>query len=326
MAILSLGKLAIGAAVAVVAVLVHRTNIGVYEPTGMDGKTVLITGGTTGLGLESAKRLAKAGARVILTARSDAKGEKAVRAVQEYTDGKANVSYKILQLDELESTKAAAQWELPAIDVLMLNAGVMALPTLQLTSLGIEKQFHTNHLGHFVFTASVEPFLKRDARIIMVSSLAHNIAMPFGGLDLDYVWNPAEKNYRYKPWVSYGMSKLANIYFAAKLDAVSSYTVVSLHPGTIATELGRELTTIIPLQKIIDRVIFPVGSAIGVVLTPEQGANTQIYLASTDDELVGGGYYDGMKQQKLLGFAKDPAQADSLWQQSEERSGVPFSF
>jgi NAD(P)-dependent dehydrogenase (short-subunit alcohol dehydrogenase family) len=325
MAMLSFGKLAVGAAVAVLAVLVHRATGGVYQPPSMHGKTVLITGGTTGLGLESAKRLAQAGAQVIVTARSDARGQAAVEAIQESTKGKAaQVSYRILHLDDLESTKAAALWDLPPIDVLLLNAGVMGLPTLQNTSLGIEKQMHTNHLGHFVFTASVKPFLTRNARIVVVSSLAHLMGLLSGGLDLDYAWKPTEQNYN--PGKSYGMSKLANIYFASKLDAISGYTVVSLHPGTVATDIARELTTNSFLQKLLDTTLMPLGQALGIFLSPEQGANTQVYLASTHDPLIGGAYYDNMKPWKLAGFATDQAQADLLWKQSEELSGVNFTF
>lgn len=324
MTVLTFGRVVAGAAVAIAAVWVMRALEGIYEPTGMDGKVVLITGGSTGLGLESAKRLAKAGAKVVITARNDVKGQKAVAAIQGYTNGKAEASYKVLELEDLESTKAAAKWDLPAIDVLMLNAGILAVPKLELTELGIERQMHTNHLGHFVFTASVESFLKRDARIIVVSSLGHKIPMLFGGLDLDYAWKPTEKTY--SPFLSYGNSKLANVYFASKLDSMSGYTVVSLHPGNVATQQARRLTDIQLIQQFMEKILIPVEKSLGFVLTPEQGANTQIYLASTTDELVGGGYYESMKPQKLGGFATDPAMADLLWKQSEEISGVNFSF
>lgn len=323
----NLSKVAIGVAVAAIAVLVQRRTIAVYEPTNMDGKTVLITGGTTGLGLESAKRLAKAGANIIVTARSSSKGEKAVQEIQTYSNHKSKVDYKILHLDDLESTKAAAQWDLPAnsIDVLMLNAGVMGLPTLQKTSLGIEKQFHTNHLGHFVFTASMKPFLKPNARVVAVSSMGYLGAVTSGGLDLDYSWKPTEQNY--SPIKSYAMSKLANIHFASKLNAISPYTAVSLHPGTVATDLARELTTIPILQKIVDATLMPLGQALGLLLSPPQGANVQLYLSScSQDELVGGAYYNGYKPEKLLAFAMDTEKDDLLWKQSEELSGVVFNF
>lgn len=328
MAILSFGRVAVGAAVALAAVLVHRVHGDIYQPPSMEGKTVLITGGTTGLGLESAKRLAKAGARIIVTARSNSKGEKAVKAIQEYAPG-SKASFKILQLDDLNSCKAATDWDLPAIDVLMLNAGIMALPKLQTTHLGMEKQFHTNHVGHFVFTASVEPFLSRNARIVVVSSEAHKIPQLFGGLDLEYSFrsSPAEEHeYNYGSWKSYGMSKLANVYFAAQLDAVSGYTAVSLHPGAVATDLGRQLTPYKAFQNLIDTTLYPLFKNLGFILSVEQGANTQVYLASTHDELVGGGYYNGMAIEKLGSFATDKAMGEKLWKQTEEISGVKFQF
>lgn len=313
-----------GAAAAVVAVLVQRATGGVYEPppNSMNGQTVLISGGTTGLGLESAKRLAQAGATVIITARSQEKGQAAVKAIQEFGNGDA--SFRVLQLDDLESTKAAADWELPTIDVLLLNAGVMALPTRELTTLELERQFHTNHLGHFVLTASIAPKLSKSARIVVVSSFAYKFVQLAGGeLDLEYSWKPSEESY--EGWKSYGMSKLANIYFAAKLDEMSTYTAVSLHPGTVATDLARQLSGNAMIQTLIDRVIYPLGKSLGVLLTVEQGANTQVYLASTRDKLVGGGYYSGMKPQKLDDFATNPDVANRLWKQSEEISGVSFS-
>ena len=318
-------NLLLASAAAFVAVLVQRATGGVYEPApnSMNGQTVLITGGTTGLGLESAKRLAKAGASVIITARSEEKGQEAVKAIQEFGPGDA--SFKILQLDDLDSTKAAADWDLPTIDVLLLNAGIMALPTRELTTLDLERQIHTNHLGHFVFTASIVPKLSKSARIAVVSSDAHKIVMISGGkLDLEYSWKPSKDSYQ--GWKSYGMSKLANIYFAAKLDEMSSFTVVSLHPGSVATDLARQLSGNRMIQTLIDRVAYPLGKALGIFLTVEQGANNQVYLASTKDAIVGGGYYSGMKPQTLGDFATDPEVSNQLWKQSEEISGVTFSF
>ncbi|CAB9515678.1 daunorubicin C-13 ketoreductase DnrU [Seminavis robusta] len=327
MASLTVGLLAAAAAVAGVAVLAHRANMGAFIPPPMHGKTVLITGGTTGLGLESAKRLAKAGAKVIITARSDTKGQTAVQDIQDYCtgtdDGTVDVSYQILELDQLESTKAAAEWQIPTkIDVLMLNAGIMAPAKLQMSHLGVEQQMHTNHLGHFVLTASLLPFLNENARIVVVSSLAHTFPSYTGGLKLDQAWKPEP----YIPVRSYGYSKLANVYFASQLNARSSYTAVSLHPGTVATDLARQITSYKPLQNFFSKTLVPISTSLGLLLTPAQGANTQVYLASTTDNLVGGGYYTGMKLQTLGGFATDPALGELLWKQSEEISGVKFQF
>ena len=328
------------AGVALAAVLVQRMMGGIYVPPSMQGKVVLITGGTAGLGCESAKRLAAAGAEhVIVTARTDEKGRKAVQEVKEYmeeqrrssgTGAEATVSYRVLQLDDLESTKAVAQWvdDLPTIDVLMLNAGIMALPSLESTApLGIERQMHTNHLGHFIVTALLRPKLASDARVIVVSSEAHKIAQALGGgLDLEYAWKPSASSYG--GWKSYGMSKLANIYFAAQLDQKlgDSMTAVSMHPGEVNTNIAQNVISGVPiLQQLLDSYIFPIAQKLGVLQSVAQGANTQVYLASVSgDQLVGGAYYKDQKVTELAAFATDTAVSERLWKESEEISGIAW--
>jgi NAD(P)-dependent dehydrogenase (short-subunit alcohol dehydrogenase family) len=316
------------------------TGADLVAPGSLTGKTIVITGGSTGLGLESAKALAKGGATVVITARTDAKGQAAVTAVQDYLKQQSirndKVSFVQLDLDSLENVKTFPQRYLAKfgndqkIDVLMNNAGVMAIPDRQLTKDGYERTFQSNHLGHFVLTAKVMPLLKESgAKVINVSSLAYNFAGK--GLDLDNL--NGEKDYG--AWSSYGASKLENILFTQELQRRADASGVSLiatalHPGAVNTDLARNMMggeeawyekkatgptsvweTI--LQSTINKAL----------LTPEQGAATQVYLAVADEEEKGR-FYSDLKPQKLPAFATDERVARALWSKSEELSGVRF--
>lgn len=305
-------------------------------PGSLVGQTVVITGASTGLGLETARDLARGGATVVLTARSDTKGSKAVSSVQDYLRGQGienpNVSYVTLDLDDLNnvkgfSTRYKERMGGKTIDCLINNAGVMAIPERQVTKDGYERTFQSNHLGHFALTSVLEPLLNKNARIINVSSLAYNIAN--GPLDFD---NLNSEN-SYGPWKSYGASKLANILFAQELQrrakaAQKSYVVVSLHPGAVNTDLARNFvgeekwntppSTI--LEKGLKRFIE------GVLLTPEQGAATQVYLAATTDRIEPGAFYNNLKPERLPSFATDAEEAKRLWEASEQLAGVKFDL
>jgi NAD(P)-dependent dehydrogenase (short-subunit alcohol dehydrogenase family) len=206
------------------------------------------------LGLESAKRLAIGGAEIVITSRSNAKGQAAVKDIVEHVVQQQQkggsppivISYRLLELDDLSKVKEAANWlDLPKIDVLMNNAGVMLVPTQQLTVDGYERQIQTNHLGHFVLTKLLLPKLTPKALIINVSSIAHEFAGFKGssGLDLDYFWKGEPG---YGAWKSYVQSKLANLLFTQELqrriDAAGlGFTTVTMHPGVVDTDLGRNL-------------------------------------------------------------------------------------
>lgn len=314
----------------------------VPHPGSLIGRTIVITGGTAGLGLESAKRLAYGGANVVVTARSVEKGEKAVQAVQDYLKesnipDKSKVSFKVVDLNNLASVKEAANWDdLEQIDVLMNNAGVMGLPELELTKDGLEKQIQSNHLGHFVLTAVLTPKFSDRARIISVSSEAYKFARQ--GILWEYVWTGSPD---YGPWKSYAQSKLANILFTAELqrridDAGKSWKAVALHPGVVATNLGRNYFG----ENLWDRIQAdrrtPQWSShpfqeLGVYFlklglnTPVQGATTQILLASGAEESPGL-YYAKSKPQKVAEFATDPHAAKRFWKESEELSSVVFEI
>lgn len=343
---LVLGTTATAAGAAVAIDRNTASSKGPYEPPAgsLTDKVILITGGSTGLGLESAKRLAAAGATIVLTARSVAKGEKSVEAVQSYLTEKGVSGPKIfslvLDLDDLESVKAfPASYEklgLGNIDVLMNNAGVMAIPDRQLTKDGYERTFQSNHLGHFVLTAGLFPFLSRSkATVINVSSEAYQFTG--GKFDLDNL--NGEK--KYGAWSSYGLSKLSNILFTQELQRRADetgdsawLTAVTLHPGAVQTDLGRNIAgedkwnklknnevTLSPLES------FFLNAASKFTLTVPQGASTQVYLAAgADGALKKGAFYEDQKVKNLPAFANDTSKAKQLWEISENLGGVQFKI
>jgi len=334
-------------------------NYSKYNPVAgsLCGKTIVITGGSSGLGLESAKRLALAGANIVVTTRTDVKGELAVEDIRlyvrdtklsgEYTD--QTISYKLLNLDDLKdiskqisgssddddsSASPSSNWnDIPQIDVLLNNAGVMALPTRQITIDGIERQMQSNHLGHFALTAMLANSKKFSdtARIINVSSSAHTTTK---SIKWDYLWKAADG---YGPWTSYGQSKLANVHFTTELqrriDAAGlDWVTATLHPGVVSTDLGRNMMG----DEWYNRMSTDTGGVLESIAakafssflkTPESGASTQIWLASgAEDQDVRGKYFDTCVAQDLSAGAMDVDDAARLWRESEELSGVVFNL
>lgn len=216
------------------------------------GKVAIVTGGNSGIGLETSKALAYAGAKVILCSRSVASGEKAVATeiakpgVGGYTSHPENIVVRALDLESLQSIKTFADEFLRTesrLDFLVLNAGIMALPHKEYTSAGFEKQIGVNHFGHFYLTQLLLAKMTNDptsaGRIVSLSSVAHEQGRVICD-DLHY------KNGRsYRGWESYGQSKAANIFFAQELaerlktDGKDHVTAVSVHPGVIQTNLWR---------------------------------------------------------------------------------------
>src|SRR5258706_10006369 len=201
------------------------------------GKTIVVTGATGGLGFEMALALAKAGADVILTGRDDGKGQSAIEKIGRQVTG-AKVNYERLDLASLASIADFAQrmGARRSLDLLINNAGVMALPRRQVTADGFEMQFGTNHLGHFVLTARLMPLLRRAdrSRVVSVSSLAHRTGL------IDF--NDLQGERLYSPWKAYGQSKLACLMFALELQRRSEaagWNVISnaAHPGFARTNL-----------------------------------------------------------------------------------------
>lgn len=217
------------------------------------------------------------------------------------------------------------------ISVLINNAGVMAIPKRELTVDGNERTFQSNHLGHFVLTSVLFPYLSRNGtRVVTVSSSASYLAGP-GGLDVDNL--NGEKSYG--AWSSYSSSKLANVLFTRELQRRSNdanldwLTAITLHPGVVNTDLWRYIVGEERLRKMKEGGGFgqlALGATRLIAKTPEEGASTQVFLAATsDDDIVKGAFYDEMKvNTNLPWFARDDVKGRALWDASEKLSGVRF--
>jgi NAD(P)-dependent dehydrogenase (short-subunit alcohol dehydrogenase family) len=293
----------------------------------LSGRTALVTGGSGGLGAESARVLASRGARVLIAARDVAKAEGVAASIRKSTGNDA-VEVGALELGSLPSIRAFAAATLArhrAIHILLNNAGVMACP-LGRTEQGFELQFGTNHLGHFLLTALLAPALRAGApaRVVCVSSAGHR----FGSVNLE---DPNYEKRPYDKWESYGQAKTANIWHALELDRRMQGDGVrglALHPGAILTELGRHL-------REEDRAVMLARAPAGGFKWKkvEQGAATQVW-ACTAPELAGrGGLYledchiagpttEQMAQAGYSPWALDADGAARLWPLSEKLVGA----
>ncbi|MDQ7246308.1 oxidoreductase [Dongia sedimenti] len=299
----------------------------------LTGKTILVTGGYAGLGLESVRVFTGAGAKVIVPARDLAKARKALADFK-------NVTIDSLDLADPKSIDAFADRFLaanPKLHILMNNAGVMALPTLSRDARGNELQLSTNHLGHFQLTRRLWPALKaaHGARVVALSSRGHT----FGGVDFD---DPNFERRAYDPWKAYGQSKSANALFALHLDGLGEKHAIrafSLHPGgIIATDLSRHSYSEERLKGMgyIDDKGKPVIDPDNNKKTIAQGASTQVWCAVSDNLAGMGGVYcencnvaraEPADSQELLGvrpWARDPLLAERLWKLTETLTGVAF--
>jgi NAD(P)-dependent dehydrogenase (short-subunit alcohol dehydrogenase family) len=306
----------------------HSTALEVAAGHDLAGKTALITGASSGLGVETARVLLLAGASVILAVRDVAKTEP-VAAELRALHSHAQVDVVQLDLGSLASVHHAASEVLarwPKLDLLINNAGVMATPFSQ-TQDGFEMQFGTNHLGHFLLSTLLLPALRAagTARLVSLSSIGHRRSdLHFD--DLHYQSRPYEK------WGAYGQSKTANILFAVGWQqryGAEGITANALHPGGISTGLQK----FIPIEEQqamgwIDAA----GKVNSRFKSIEQGAATSIWAALGQElEGVGGLYledcnealpfdparpYGGYKS-----YALDPASAERLWQVSLEMVG-----
>ena len=288
-----------------------------------DRRTALVTGANSGIGYEAALALAGKGARVILAARSPAKGEAALAAIRG-AHPQADVQLELLDLASLASVASCADRVLkaePKLDLLINNAGVMMPPKRTETADGFELQFGTNHLGHFALTLRLLPLLRQGqgARVTTVSSGAHHT----GKIDFDDLqWTTR----RYRPWLSYSQSKLANLLFAFELQRLShlgGWGVMSnaCHPGYARTELIANG----PGEQASMSLLKPYISQ-----SAADGALPTLYAAAAP-EAQGGGYYGPSrlfelvgppKRARVAGQARRPATAKRLWAVSEALTGV----
>jgi NAD(P)-dependent dehydrogenase (short-subunit alcohol dehydrogenase family) len=281
------------------------------------GKTAVITGGASGIGLETAKALALAGCKVIICSRDPTgyapRCEQAVLEGGEYQVPNAMLEHKFVDLENLVSVRDLAS-ELasePRIDFLVLNAGVMAIPQRETTPAGFEKTIGINHFAHQLFFQLLEPKLRASAescRVVVLASGAHMR----GGLDLtDLRW---EKR-KYEPWSAYGASKLANILFAKELSdraAGTPLSAVSLHPGVIQT----------PLWRHIDPSAAASMAGGKNAKSIEQGAATTVYACLTPNwttEGFIGGYLADCKLSRpdRTGEDEDGSLRKALWKATE---------
>jgi NAD(P)-dependent dehydrogenase (short-subunit alcohol dehydrogenase family) len=297
----------------------------------LDGKNILITGANSGLGLESAKALAKHGAHVVLACRTLAKAKAAEQAIRAEAPD-ARLSLQAVDLADLDSVRRFAREisaNLPALDVLMNNAGVMALPYLR-TANGFEMQFGTNHLGHFALTGLLFELLAKTpgARVVTVASVAHRMGV--------IRFDDPNWEHGYSKWKAYGMSKLANLLFTFELArrcqiAGIALKSVAAHPGASMTNLmarGPELARD-KLGAWASSVFMPL-----ITQPSERGALPQLYAAVADD--VSSGDYIGPdgwgevrgypKKTRALPRGRDPEVMKRLWELSERLTGVHYGL
>ncbi len=294
------------------------------------GRTAVVTGANSGLGLITARELARHGANVILACRNTAKGDEAAAAIlQDAPSGKVDV--QALDLAELASVHAFAEAQDGPIDLLVNNAGVMAIPRRE-TKDGFEMQFGVNHLGHFALTGLLMSQLLEaaDPRVVTLSSTAHKFGrMSFGDL---------QGERRYFRWAAYGQSKLSNLLFAFELqrradEAGLALTSVAAHPGYAATNLQTRAPEAGGLLTRMEDVAMGVANRV-VAQSDEMGTLPTLYAATFPD-LPGGSYLgpDGFQEQRghprLVGTtsaARDTDAARRLWQVSEELTGVTYDL
>jgi NAD(P)-dependent dehydrogenase (short-subunit alcohol dehydrogenase family) len=280
----------------------------------MDGKTVLITGATNGIGKVAALELAKKGANVVIVGRNPAKTSETVAEIKAGS-GNPNVEMIVADLSSMAEVRKVAdafKASHSRLDVLINNAGAV-FADRQKTVDGYEMTFAFNHLAYFLLTNLLLDTLKASApaRIVNVSSAAHtNGVLNFDDLD-------SKKNYGMGGFRAYGLSKLANIMFTYELSRRLEGTGVTanvLHPGLVGTGFGMNNNR---LMKFAMRLIAPFS------LTPEQGADTIIYLASSPQVIgVSGKYWDKRKAIQSASVSYDETAQKKLWAVSEQMTGL----
>jgi NAD(P)-dependent dehydrogenase (short-subunit alcohol dehydrogenase family) len=283
----------------------------------LTGRRVIVTGGGSGIGVETARTLAGAGAEVTLAVRNPAAGERAAADIIAST-GNKHVLVAPLDLADQGSVAAfVAGWSGP-LHILVNNAGVMASPLMR-TPEGWEMQFATNHFGHFALATGLHDALAAagGARVVSVSSSAH---LQSGIIFADIHFREIE----YDPWLAYGQSKSANVLFgveASRRWADDGISVNAVMPGAIRTNLQRWID-----DEDLDRVRRKLGSTEVSWKTPEQGAATSVLVATSPLLAgIGGRYFENCNEAGphqegtrtgVAAHALDPAAAEHLWQVS----------
>ncbi|MBV8102070.1 MAG: SDR family NAD(P)-dependent oxidoreductase [Verrucomicrobia bacterium] len=306
----------------------------------LHGKRILVTGVSAGIGVETARSLAAHGADVVGAVRDLPKAEGAAAQVRK--DATANGgSFALIELDlaNLKSVRACADKLIAKgdpFDLVIANAGVMATP-FEHTADGFERQFGTNHLGHFVLVNRIASLLRGGARLVNVSSAGHR----FSKVDLD---DPNFERTPYEPFVAYGRSKTANILFAVAFDErhrARGIRAAAVHPGIIQTELTRYMDPahLEGLREQINKQLVEEGRGPLSWKTVPQGAATSVWAGVVAPaEEIGGKYCENCHVSQVVpdevvfnpvsegvrGYALDSTNAAALWKKSEEMVGESF--
>jgi NAD(P)-dependent dehydrogenase (short-subunit alcohol dehydrogenase family) len=302
---------------------------GVEDIPDQSGRVAVVTGANGGLGLETARALAGAGAEVVLAARNQ---QRAADAIEQIRAGAPDASLTPVPLDlgSLDSVGTAAEEILaahPTVDLLVNNAGVMGIPE-QRTADGFEMQFGVDHLGHFALTARLMPALRRApaARIVTVTSTAHHMGR---AVDPD---NP-NLDGRYGPWRAYGQAKLANFHFGLGLhrllrDSGAAVSSLVAHPGLSNTELQAVSVTETD-GGLSQRFFLSLARSVG--MSPAQGALSQL-RAATDPATGSGEFYGPLfinngppVRKPVLRRLGMQRAIDRLWQVSERETGLKLA-
>jgi NAD(P)-dependent dehydrogenase (short-subunit alcohol dehydrogenase family) len=280
----------------------------------VQGKTVVITGATSGIGAVAARRLAELGARIVIVARDRHRAEETLGELRAVAPGQAHAAFyadlsRLREMKRVAGEIAAAE---PRIDVLMNNAGLIAARN-ERTEDGLERMFATNHLSYFVLTHLLLERLRAagGARIVSTASDAHRR----GKLDFDRLQEQ-------KGAAGYGTTKLCNILFTRELArrlAGTGVTANCLHPGFVATRFGDNAGGLLRTGLTIAKRLF--------ALSPEEGAQTMVYLASSP-EVAGrsGGYYERCAPAEPSLAAQNDADARRLWELSVKMTGIGGPF
>jgi len=280
-------------------------------------RRAIVTGGASGIGIETARALAGAGAEVTLAVRNVEAGERTAADIVDSTGNKQVLVAPLDLADQASVASFVAGWDGP-LHILVNNAGIMASPLMR-TPQGWELQFATNHLGHFALATGLHDALAAagNARVVSVSSSAHHQS-PVVFEDIHF------ERREYSPWSAYGQSKTANVLFAvegSKRWAADGITINALMPGGIRTNLQRYVD-----PEEIERLRQAAGATDNMWKTPEQGAATSILLATSPLlDGIGGRYFDDCNEAEVgklsarngvAEYALDPEAAARLWQVS----------